>query len=204
MTYPREFPAHVCSARWFRSARWFSPPLHRVSTGINRHNLPCKMLLCPTSPILHREESFAEFISFLRLARALVPRNRHSSYGCVTAVWLVDTVRLDQDCSPSSAPSFRFVVIIRLALELRQTLTEPSSCPTCLYFYCSCGILVPTCVASNIQDVWGTCIHPDDHKTFFESLSLQLFHVPGHFSESTQILKVKREQWGFLFHIVLP
>ncbi|CAM9307648.1 unnamed protein product, partial [Sphacelaria rigidula] len=45
--------------------------------------------------------------------------------------------------------------------------------------------------AENRQDVWASCIHPDDHKTFFESLALQLFHVPGHFSESTQILKCR-------------
>lgn len=51
----------------------------------------------------------------------------------------------------------------------------------------------PVIVLLPWQDVWATCIHPDDHKTFFESLALQLFHVPGHFSESTQILKVKEE-----------
>ncbi|CAN0107526.1 unnamed protein product, partial [Scytosiphon promiscuus] len=33
--------------------------------------------------------------------------------------------------------------------------------------------------AANKQDVWATCIHPDDHKPFFDSLSMQLFGAPG-------------------------
>lgn len=40
------------------------------------------------------------------------------------------------------------------------------------------------------QDVWATCIHPDDHKAFFDKLSMQLFRTPGHQSEFKNVLKV--------------
>lgn len=38
--------------------------------------------------------------------------------------------------------------------------------------------------------MWATCIHPDDHKAFFNSLSIELFRAPGHKSEFTKIYKV--------------
>ncbi|CAN0336645.1 unnamed protein product [Hapterophycus canaliculatus] len=44
--------------------------------------------------------------------------------------------------------------------------------------------------AANKQDVWATCIHPDDHKPFFDSLSMQLFGAPGHQSEFRNVYKI--------------
>eukprot|EP00903_Cladosiphon_okamuranus_P010863 g10260.t1 len=52
--------------------------------------------------------------------------------------------------------------------------------------------------AYNKQDVWATYIHPDDHKTFFDGISLELFRVPGHRSEFTKICKC-REHTGTTF-----
>eukprot|EP00752_Nemacystus_decipiens_P016274 g14553.t1 len=52
--------------------------------------------------------------------------------------------------------------------------------------------------ASNKQDVWATCIHPDDHTAFFDRLSTELFRAPGHKSEFTTISKC-REHTGAVF-----
>lgn len=49
-----------------------------------------------------------------------------------------------------------------------------------------------------LQDVWATCIHPDDHKAFFDSLSIELFRAPGHQSEFTKIYKVRRLRGAFI------
>lgn len=72
---------------------------------------------------------------------------------------------------------------------------------TCYVWRSSCGGMMvydgpatnacpDGCHFPGAQDVWATFIHHDEHEKFFESMSLQLFHVPEHFSESTQILKV--------------
>lgn len=52
-----------------------------------------------------------------------------------------------------------------------------------------------------LQDVWATCIHPDDHKAFFDSLSIELFRAPGHQSEFTKIYKVRRRTRCVHFHL---
>lgn len=52
------------------------------------------------------------------------------------------------------------------------------------------------------QDVWATCIHPDDHKAFFDNLSMQLFRTPGHQSEFKKVLKVGVVYLRLLFRLV--
>ncbi|CAB1116832.1 unnamed protein product [Ectocarpus sp. CCAP 1310/34] len=52
--------------------------------------------------------------------------------------------------------------------------------------------------ACDNQDVWATCIHPDDHKAFFDNLSMQLFRTPGHQSEFKKVLKC-RDRTGVVF-----
>ncbi|CAN0533426.1 unnamed protein product, partial [Ectocarpus sp. 12 AP-2014] len=52
--------------------------------------------------------------------------------------------------------------------------------------------------SSDNQDVWATCIHPDDHKAFFDNLSMQLFRTPGHQSEFKKVLKC-RDRIGAVF-----
>lgn len=75
-------------------------------------------------------------------------------------------------CSTHSAtPPLRLLRLISL-LRLDACL-----CTVSIFFFA-------------LQDVWATLIHPDDHKSFFDSLSIELFRAPGHKSEFIKICKV--------------